>query len=89
MGASVDSGSDGPHISVSDIVSEIEDPDGLLDDGSFVSVCEEVLELADRVRISQGYIPHDNNQRIALVYEFFRVLRRVAGRVRRDGESVF
>lgn len=76
-------------IPVVQILAGINDKYGLLTDGRFEQECIEILELIDETRVAQGYIPYDDNQRIIVVRELYRVMEKFRGKKRRSGGSYF
>src|SRR3989338_3444269 len=78
-------------LAVSAIIARIDDRYGLLqvENGRFERECTELLQLIDEARVAQGYIPYDDNERIIVVRELYRVMEKFRGRNRRAGGSYF
>lgn len=78
----------------SEIVAHIPDEAGILADPwkreTFIQNCQEVLDLIDEERQGQGIEPYDYNQRVILVFEFYRTLVQYNGfKPRKDGKDTF
>jgi hypothetical protein len=77
-------------LDVQDIVSGIDDQNGIFEDGVFVRKIQDLQNVIDCQRIMMGFGLYDNNQRTILVYEAYRTavkFNEVA--VRGDGSNVF